>query len=135
VLLFTAARRDHVRMRIRPALEQGKMVICDRYIDSTRAYQATSEAKNLIEDLHQIFVALDPDITFWIDTPVETAAQRIHARETQKAEDRFEKKGLDFQHILQKRFAVLAQEYPDRIKRIDGSLAQDAVFTQILSYL
>jgi dTMP kinase len=135
VLLFTAARRDHVQTRIRPALAQGKMVICDRYIDSTRAYQATSEAKNLIEDLHQTFVALDPDITFWIDTPVDMAAKRIQSRDTQKTEDRFEKKGLDFQHTLQKRFATLAQQYPDRIKRIDGSLTQDAVFTQILSHL
>lgn len=135
VLLFTAARRDHVETLIRPALARGKTVICDRYIDSTRAYQASSEAKSLIEDLHQTFVALNPDITFWIDTPVETAAQRIQVRKTHQDEDRFEKKGLDFQHSLRKRFASLAQEYPDRIKRIDGSLAEEAVFTQILSYL
>lgn len=134
VLLFTAARRDHIKHVIQPALAAGMTVICDRYIDSTRVYQSQSTAIDLIEQLHCDVIALDPDITFWIDTPPEvTMARLIHRTDQQP--DRFEKKGIEFQRQLSTNFGKLSERFPARIKRIDGTYDADNVFQQIVAYL
>lgn len=133
LLLFTAARRDHTQRVIHPACACGRTVICDRYVDSTRAYQSAPEVREMIEHLHQTFVGLEADITFWIDTPAEVAFTRMSQRTT--APDRFDQKGLDFQRHLRTQFARVAQDFPTRIKRIDGNQPEESVFTQILEYL
>ncbi|RJE83158.1 dTMP kinase [Paracoccus onubensis] len=120
-LLFTAARRDHLERRILPALEQGQVVVTDRFADSTRVYQgvARGDLRELVDRLHDLMIMTEPDRTFVIDIDPATALARGKARGG--TEDRFESLGLDFQEKLAKGFRALAQEYPKRVRLIDGS--------------
>ena len=120
-LLFTAARRDHLERTIRPALESGQTVITDRFADSTRVYQgvARGDLRELVDRLHELMIATEPDRTFVIDIDPATALARGKARGG--SEDRFESLGLGFQQRLAQGFRDLAQEYPDRVRLINGS--------------
>lgn len=120
-LLFTAARRDHLERTIRPALAAGKTVITDRFADSTRVYQgaARGDLRALVDRLHDLMIGADPDRTFVIHLDPDTATSRGKARGG--SEDRFEKLGLPFQHRLAQGFRGLAEQYPARIRVIDGS--------------
>lgn len=120
-LLFTAARRDHLERKIRPALEQGQVVVTDRFADSTRVYQgvARGDLRGLVDRLHDLTIMTEPDRTFVIDIDPATALARGKARGG--AEDRFESLGLEFQVKLATGFRALAQEYPKRVRLIDGS--------------
>lgn len=120
-LLFTAARRDHLERKIHPALEQGQVVVTDRFADSTRVYQgvARGDLRGLVDRLHDLTIMTEPDRTFVIDIDPATALARGKARGG--AEDRFESLGLEFQVKLATGFRALAQEYPKRVRLIDGS--------------
>ncbi len=120
-LLFTAARRDHLERRILPALEQGQVVVTDRFADSTRVYQgvARGDLRELVDRLHDLMIRTEPDRTFVIDIDPATALARGKARGG--TEDRFESLGLDFQEKLATGFRALAREYPKRVRLIDGS--------------
>lgn len=120
ILLFTAARRDHVEKLIRPALEAGETVICDRFVDSTRVYQGTARAdlRGMVDALHASMIGLEPDLTLVIDMDPEQALARGLARES--GEDRFEDMGAGFQHRLRRGFLDLAAANPDRCAVIDG---------------
>ena len=120
-LLFTAARRDHLERQIRPALEQGRIVVTDRFADSTRVYQgvARGDLRGLVDRLHDLTIMTEPDRTFVIDIDPATALARGKARGG--TEDRFESLGLDFQQKLAMGFRALEQEYPKRVRLIDGS--------------
>lgn len=120
-LLFTAARRDHLERKIRPALDAGQTVITDRFADSTRVYQgaARGSLRDLVDRLHDLMIKVEPNLTFVIDIDPATALARGQARGG--TEDRFESLGLGFQEKLALGFRALAHEYPDRVRLIDGS--------------
>ncbi|WP_394196486.1 dTMP kinase [Litoreibacter albidus] len=126
ILLFTAARRDHVERLITPALDAGKIVICDRFADSTRVYQGVTrgDLRRTVDTLHTQMIGLEPDLTLIIDMDPDAALERGLARGT--GEDRFEDFGAEFQHKLRAGFLGLTKDFPDRTKLIDGTKgAQD----------
>jgi dTMP kinase len=121
ILLFTAARRDHIERTILPALAQGKIVICDRFADSTRMYQGISRGnlRTLVDQLHHLMIPYDPDITILIDMDPEIGLKRAKARAT--SEERFEDFGLDLQKRMRSGFLELAREFDTRIALVDGN--------------
>lgn len=132
ILLFMAARSDHVEKTINPALTSGQHVISDRFVDSTRVYQgvARAEARKLVDDLHARVIGLEADLTFIVDVDPETALNRGLARNS--GEDRFEDLGLEFQIALRRGFRNLAEEFPDRCVLIDGNRAIKTVTDDIV---
>ena len=131
LLLLTAARVEHVNRLIGPALAEGKWVICDRFVDSTLAYQGIAGELGLeqVEQLQQLAVgASSPDVTFLLDVRAEAGLQRAEKR---GGAARFEKKGAAFHQILRDGFLALANENPQRIVLIDGEDTFDNVWAQI----
>jgi dTMP kinase len=132
-LLFTAARRDHVERVIRPALADGAVVICDRYVDSTRAYQGAGapERRSLVDRLHALAIGLDPDLTLVFDMDPAAALERTRSRAAGSHEDRFERKGDGFQARLRAEFLAIAAAEPDRCAVIDAARPPEAVAAQV----
>ena len=130
-LLFMAARNDHVEKVIKPAIKNNKIVICDRFMDSTIVYQGmrSTKAKKLSLMLFEL-IAINPDITFLIDMDPEIALNRALNRETE--EDRFENYGVDIQHQLRKTFLDIAYKHSERIKIIDGNQSPQDISAQII---
>ncbi len=127
-LLMYAARADHIERTISPALERGQWVICDRFADSTRAYQgaAGGAAEALIAGLEAAVLGdARPDLTFMFDLPPELGLARAAGRGG--AEARFESKGLAFHQRLRERFLSIAESEPDRWAVIDAAQTPDAV--------
>jgi dTMP kinase len=135
ILLFTAARRDHLEKTILPALEKGQIVISDRFADSTRVYQGATrgDLRAVVDQLHDLMIGREPDITFIIDMDAEAALERGLARSS--GEDRFEDFGAGFQAKLRAGFHALAKDNPDRIHMIDGDRAPDDITRDILVHL
>lgn len=131
ILLFTAARRDHLEKTIQPALEVGKTVICDRFADSTRVYQGATrgDLRGTVDTLHNVMIGREPDLTFIIDMDPEVALTRGLARGS--GEDRFEDMGLAFQETLRHGFLALAKAHPKRCVLIDGNRDPVAVAAEI----
>ena len=127
ILLFTAARRDHLERTIEPALAAGKIVICDRFADSTRMYQGLSrgDLRALVDQLHALMIRREPDLTLLIDMDPDTGLARAKGR--QGVEERFEDFGPDLQHRMRKGFLDLAKEFPNRFRVIDGNRDVDSV--------
>ena len=127
ILLFTAARRDHLEKTIRPALAEGRIVVSDRFADSTRVYQgaARGDLRSLVDRLHDMAIGIEPDLTLVIDMEPDAALARGLARKS--GEDRFEELGADFQARLRAGFLALADEYPGRCRLIDGNRDAEAV--------
>jgi dTMP kinase len=130
ILLFTAARRDHLERTIQPALDAGKVVICDRFADSTRMYQGLSrgDLRATVDQLHDLMIGIEPDLTLLIDMDPAEGLSRALSRNT--VEERFEDFGESLQAAMRKGFLSLAQEFSDRFVVIDGaqpvlSVAQD----------
>ena len=130
-LLFMAARNDHVEKVIKPAIEDNKIVICDRFMDSTIVYQGmrSPQAKKLSLILFEL-IGIDPDITFLIDMDPEIALDRALNRATD--EDRFENYGINFQRQLRQNFLDIANTHCDRIKIIDGNRSPQQITAQII---
>ena len=124
ILLFTAARRDHLERVIRPALARGAVVICDRFADSTRVYQGTTrgDLRGLVDALHAQVIAQEPDLTLLIDIDPAEGLARAAARAG--GEQRFESFGLQMSRVMRAAFLDLAAAAPQRIALIDG--ARDA---------
>lgn len=136
-LLFAAARADHVARLIRPALDRGAWVICDRFVDSSRAYQGAggglTDADILA--LHRIgSEGLLPDRSFLLALGAEAAAGRLAVRDAAGA-DRMGSKPADYQQRLAARFAAIAAAEPDRWRVIDAGGAPDAVTSALLAEL
>lgn len=131
ILLFTAARRDHLEKTIQPALDRGATVISDRFADSTRVYQgaARGELRDLVDRLHDAVIAVEPDLTFVIDMDPAEALRRGLARKS--GEDRFEEMGEAFQHRLREGFQALATDHPDRCYLINGARDPDEIAADI----
>ena len=132
ILLFTAARRDHLEKTIRPALARGAVVITDRFADSTRMYQGISrgDLAQVVDDLHALMIGVEPDLTFLIDLPAEVGLARAQSRAG--AEMRFEDMGLALQSKMRSGFLALAAQHP-RFAVIDGTQSQDDLAAQILA--
>ena len=133
ILLFTAARRDHLERTIMPAINIGKTVISDRFFDSTRIYQGTasSELMALADKLHNLIIKIVPDLTFIIDMDPKRALARGLARDS--GEDRFEELGEPFQTKLRQQFIELAHSEERRCFLIDGNKDISVVAAEILS--
>ena len=137
ILLFTAARRDHLEKTIRPALARGDTVICDRFADSTRMYQGLrrgpegADLRAMVDDLHQRMIGVEPDLTFLIDIDADTGLSRAVARNT--VEQRFEDMGRDLQARMRAGFLDLAKAAPKRIAVIDGQGSPEAVAAAVLA--
>jgi dTMP kinase len=133
LLLFNAARRDHVERTILPAIHAGRIVVSDRFADSTRVYQGAAhpELRRLADDIHAEAIGIEPDMTFIIDVEPETALSRGLAR--QSGEDRFEERGLAFQRELRAGFRALAEEFPRRCVLIDGNRSAEAIAADVLA--
>ncbi|UWR01748.1 dTMP kinase [Ruegeria conchae] len=127
ILLFTAARRDHLERTIEPALSAGKVVICDRFADSTRMYQGMSrgDLRSLVDQLHNLMIGREPDLTLLIDMDPETGLSRAKGR--QGAEERFEDFGVDLQLQIRAGFLALADEFQDRFRVVNGNRDMDSV--------
>jgi dTMP kinase len=133
-ILFAAARADHVTSLIEPALAQGRWVICDRFIDSTRVYQgALGEVDlRLIRSLERVSIgALRPDLTFILDVPAETGLARAKSRRGAADADRFERETLEFHQKLRAAYRELAAREPHRCLLIDTTESSAKVATQI----
>ena len=131
ILLFTAARRDHLERTIRPALAAGRDVITDRFADSTRVYQGATrgDLRGLVDDIHARVIGIEPDLTLILDIDPEIALARGLARRS--GEDRFEDFGLGFQKKLHEGFRGLAKEAPGRCILIDGNRSAEAIAADI----
>ena len=131
ILLFTAARRDHMERTIQPALDAGKVVITDRFADSTRMYQGLSrgDLRGIVDQLHTLMIGRDPDLTFIIDMDPETGLARAKGRGG--TEERFEDFGADLQRRMRAGFLDLAREFPGRCRVIDGARAPEAVADEV----
>lgn len=134
LLLFLADRAQHVATVIRPALARGEIVVCDRYIDSTIAYQAYGRGHDLdlLVTLNEwASTNLVPDLTLWIDCDVEMGLARAVKR-TGGPGDRFENEPLDYHHTVRRGFAEQYEKFRDRFVRIDGNGTVDEVFESVL---
>ena len=119
LLLVNAARRDHVLRIIEPALAAGRDVVCDRYLDSTRAYQgARGVDRHTIDAMHDTAVGLSPTRTLLLDAPPETGLARARVRQ---GPDRFERMAGDFHASLRETFLDIAASEPNRVTVLDAT--------------
>jgi len=133
-VLFAAARLDHVQQLIRPALESGAVVLCDRFIDSTRAYQGTMKglSKTFLSSLEQAAVGdTRPDLTIILDIDAEVGLQRASARRGGETIDRFEKDTVAVHQKRRDAFLAIAAAEPERCVVIDADRNVEAVFASI----
>ena len=135
-LLFAAARADHVAKLITPALAEGKWVICDRFIDSTRVYQGTlgNVDERLIRSLERVTVGpAVPELTFILDVPAQVGMARAKNTRGQVQADRFEAESMEFHEKLRGAYRALAAAEPKRCIVIDGRAPRDVVADRIWS--
>ena len=134
LLLIYAARAQHLQQVILPALEAGKIVLSDRFTDASFAYQCAGRglSQEKLQLLNQTFVAKMPNITFWLDAPIEIGMTRARER---GALDRFEQEKLSFFSKVRAGYETLWQAEPERIKRLDATKIADVVFEEALNFL
>ena len=134
LLLIYAARAQHLDQVILPALSENKIVLCDRFVDASVAYQHGGRGmdKSQIDLLTDTFVAKMPDVTFWLDLPVEQGMQRAKNR---GALDRFEQEKMEFFQRIQASYRQLAEQNPHRIIRLDASQSAEQLFEEALSII
>lgn len=126
MFLFLADRANHVETFIKPAIEQGKIVLCDRHTDSTIAYQGYGRGQdiNLLKELNKIAVnGINPDLTFLFDVSTETAQTRVGSEK-----DRMESAGIEFHKKVRNGYLELQKENPNRIKLINANNSIETVF-------
>ena len=135
LLLYAAARRQHTEEKIIKALQEGKVVVCDRYADSTVAYQgyARNLDKDLIESLNQIAMAnVKIDLTLFLDLDPEKGFARKGGADKN---DRLENEKIDFHKRVYQGFVAIAEKDKQRVARIDSSVSKEEVFAQIVKAL
>jgi dTMP kinase len=131
-LLFLADRTEHVERVIRPGLESGKVVLCERYSDSTLAYQVFGKnfPREIVENIRTRADFPEPDVTFWLDVPVKIAMKRIVTRKGDP--DRFEKDGSLLERI-KIGYGAIGREDPGRFKRLDGTMGPKVLSNSVAS--
>ena len=131
LLLFTAARRDHMERIILPALESGQIVICDRFADSTRMYQGLSrgDLRATVDALHDLMIGREPDLTLLIDMDPGRGLARAKGRNG--TEERFEDFGADLQAKMRSGFLSLSEEFKERFTVINGARDIESVASDI----
>jgi len=137
-LLFAAARDDHVHTLIQPALSQGLWVLCDRFSDSTRAYQGRlgQVAPGVLNAMQRVTIGdLKPDLTIILDIPVEIGLQRAAARRGNGTPDRFEGEDVKFHQGLREAYKQIAAEEPQRCELIDANADADTVAARVWTAL
>lgn len=137
-LLFAAARDDHVRTVIRPALNQGTWVLCDRFSDSTRAYQGRVGKVDpaILNAMERVTIGdLKPDLTFILDVPVEVGMQRAASRRGTGTPDRFEAEDLRFHQQLRDAYRQIAADEPQRCVLIDANADATTVAAKVWAAL
>jgi dTMP kinase len=137
-LLFAAARDDHVRSVIQPALNQGTWVLCDRFSDSTRVYQGRlgQVSPGVLNAMERVTIGnLKPDLTIILDVPVEVGLTRAAERRGSRAPDRFEAEDLKFHQELRDAYREIAAEDPQRCVLIDASADPDTVAAYVWTAL
>lgn len=133
-ILFAAARDDHIRCAIAPALAGGKWVVCDRFADSTRVYQGAlgDVDHRFIKALERISIGdLRPDLTFVLDVPVEVGLERAALRRKGSRPDRFEAEEIEAHEKLRDAYLAVAASEPNRCVLIDASASKDAIAKRI----
>ena len=135
ILLFTAARRDHLERTILPALEIGSTVICDRFSDSTRVYQGVTrgDLRDVVDQLDKTMIPRQPDVTVLVDLDPKIGLARALRRSDNEA--RFEDFGLEMQIKLREGFLTLANEFPKRFIVVDGNRNEPEVARDISKLL
>ena len=140
VLLYLASRAEHVAATIRPALDRGEVVICDRFLDSTLAYQGwgrcvqddPDQAVELIREANRLATrGLEPELTLLLD--IDPAIGLERTRRQGRNPDRLEGEGLDFLRRVRHGFHVLAEREPERIYRVDASRDEDDILNELLA--
>ena len=137
-LLFAAARDDHVHTVILPALNQGIWVLCDRFYDSTRAYQGRlgQVQPGVLNAMQRVTIGdLKPDLTLILDVPVEIGLQRASVRRGSATPDRFEAEDVKFHQDLRDAYRQIAAEEPQRCVLIDATADPDRVAAQVWTAL
>jgi len=136
-LLYAAARRQHLIEKIIPALKQGAIVICDRFIDSSLAYQGYARGLG-IEQVREInCFAIEnqmPDITFWLDANPEVGLQRISANPVRE-NNRFDQEQVTFHTAVRAGYQMLAEQYQARIVRVDAEQSFEVIIENMYSIL
>ena len=135
ILLFTAARRDHMEKLILPALAAGKVVICDRFADSTRMYQGLSRGnlRKTTDSLTDLMITRQPDLTILIDIDPAIGLLRAKARNTK--EERFEDFGITLQQQIRDGFLKLAQEFSHRFRTVNGDQTVESLSKDIYAHV
>jgi dTMP kinase len=137
-LLFAAARDDHVRTVIKPALSQGVWVLCDRFSDSTRAYQGGlgKVAPEIMNAMERVTIGnLKPDLTIILDVPVEVGMQRAAGRRGSGAPDRFEAEDVKFHQQLRDAYRQIAADEPKRCVLVDANADANTVAASVWAVL
>lgn len=135
MILYAASRAQHVAQVIKPSVDMGKMVICDRFVDSSYAYQGCGRGVDLkvIADVNRVAIdQMIPDITFFLDMDPEIAIKR---RISSTGADRIELEKLDFHKRVYSGYKKMASLYPDRIKTIDANKPIEEISVQINGYM
>ena len=134
MLIYAASRAQHVRELVIPALERGEIVICDRFVDSSVAYQAYGrELGDMVSEVNRYATGgLRPDITFWLD--IDPAAGRARAARAGEL-DRLELEKLDFHYRVYEGYKKIAENEPDRVRRIDASDTVENICSNIYECL
>ncbi|EMG28799.1 thymidylate kinase [Listeria fleischmannii 1991] len=136
-LLIAGARRQHVVEKIRPALQAGKTVLCDRFIDSSLAYQGAGRGIGIEEVLNINLFAVGetlPDITFYLDVDAATGLERIAASRGREI-NRLDKEDISFHDKVQKGYKEIMAMFPSRFKRIDANRTPDEITDEILKLI
>jgi dTMP kinase len=129
-LLYAASRRQHLIEKVLPVLESGDVIFCDRFVDSSIAYQgyARGIGEEGIREINQFATeGLEPDVTLYIDVPAEVGIQRIHANLNEREYNRLDQEKLDFHEKVRAGYQQLAKANPERIVVVDGTMSREAV--------
>ena len=129
-LLYAASRRQHLIEKVLPVLESGDVIFCDRFVDSSIAYQgyARGIGEEGIREINQFATeGLDPDVTLYIDVPAEVGIQRIHANLDEREYNRLDQEKLDFHEKVRAGYQQLAKANPERIVVVDGTMSREEV--------
>jgi dTMP kinase len=136
MLLFNAARAQHVALKIRPALQEGKVVICDRFFDTTLAYQGAGMGvdKDTLRGIHELAIGMYPDMTLLMDGPPEVFLQRMQAEDRDEV-NKYDKLGLPFYERAREAYLIEAKTKPEAYVVVDANQPRDQVFAQMLPTL